>query len=40
MEHYPFAKCLNPRRIFNPYTRESIVVECGVVLLVHCVSQH
>lgn len=29
MEHYPFTKCLNPRRIFNPYTLESMVVECG-----------
>ena len=29
MEKYPFTRCLNPRRIINPYTRESIVVECG-----------
>lgn len=26
---YPFTRCLHPRRIINPYTRESIVVECG-----------
>ena len=29
MEKYPFTKCLNPRRIINPYTREPLVVECG-----------
>lgn len=29
MEHYPFTKCLKPRRIINPYTHESLVVECG-----------
>ena len=29
MEKYPFSKCLNPKRIINPYTRESLVVECG-----------
>lgn len=27
--NYPFTKCLNPRRIINPYTCESLVVECG-----------
>ena len=31
MDKYPFARCLNPRRILNPYTHESLVVECG-----HC----
>ena len=27
----PFCKCLNPQRIFNPYTREAMTVPCG-----HC----
>lgn len=29
MDKYPFTRCLQPRRIINPYTRESLVVECG-----------
>lgn len=29
MEKYPFVRCINPRRILNPYTRETLVVECG-----------
>ena len=29
MDNYPFIKCLNPRKIVNPYTREQIIVECG-----------
>lgn len=27
--NYPFTKCLNPKKIINPYTRESMIVECG-----------
>lgn len=27
---YPYTKCLNPRRIMNPYTGEHLVVPCGV----------
>ena len=27
----PFSKCLNPKRIINPYTHETLVVPCG-----HC----
>lgn len=29
MNEYPFVKCLKPRRILNPYTCESLIVECG-----------
>lgn len=29
MDNYPFIKCLNPRKIVNPYTREHLIVECG-----------
>lgn len=29
MEKYPFVKCLNPQKICNPYTKESMIVECG-----------
>lgn len=29
MENYPFTKCISPRRITNPYTKEKIVVGCG-----------
>lgn len=29
----PFSKCLNPRKIVNPYTHETIIVPCG-----HCKS--
>lgn len=31
MSDYPFTPCLNPRKIYNVYTRESLVVPCG-----HC----
>lgn len=31
MNWYPLSRCLNPRRIYNPYTKESMVVPCG-----HC----
>lgn len=31
--HYPVTRCLNPRRIVNPYTGESMVVPCG-----HCMA--
>lgn len=26
---YPFIKCLHPKKILNPYTRESLLVPCG-----------
>lgn len=26
---YPFTKCLHPKKLVNPYTRETIVVPCG-----------
>lgn len=26
---YPYSKCLNPRQIINPYTKEKLVVGCG-----------
>lgn len=29
MKDYPFVKCLHPRRIVNPYTKEELVVPCG-----------
>lgn len=29
--YYPFANCLNPRRIVNPYTHDTLTVSCG-----HC----
>lgn len=32
-EKYPFCKCLYPKKIMNPYTKECIVVPCG-----HCVA--
>lgn len=28
-EKYPFCKCLRPRKIMNPYTKEWIIVPCG-----------
>lgn len=31
--NYPFVKCLNPKRIRNPYTKETMVVSCG-----HCIA--
>lgn len=31
MTDYPFTPCLHPRTVFNPYTREQMVVSCG-----HC----
>ena len=31
MSAYPTCRCLSPKRIFNPYTKESMVVPCG-----HC----
>lgn len=31
--NYPFVKCLNPKRIRNPYTNETLVVPCG-----HCAA--
>ena len=31
MVQNPFCKCLHPKRIMNPYTKESMVVPCG-----HC----
>lgn len=31
--NYPFVKCLNPKRIRNPYTNETMVVSCG-----HCIA--
>lgn len=29
MDNYPFVKCLNPQRICNPHTKESLTVGCG-----------
>lgn len=29
MNDYPFVRCLNPRKIKNPYTGESMIVPCG-----------
>lgn len=29
MKDYPFIKCLHPRRITNPHTRDNIMVPCG-----------
>lgn len=29
MMDYNFIKCLNPKRIINPYTKESVIAECG-----------
>lgn len=31
LENYPFAQCLNPQTILNPYTKDWITVPCG-----HC----
>lgn len=28
-EKYPFCKCLKPRKLMNPYTKEWLVVPCG-----------
>ena len=30
-QYYPYAKCLNPRVVTNPYTHERIIATCG-----HC----
>lgn len=29
MSEYTFAKCLDPKCIINPYTKEKVIVECG-----------
>lgn len=29
MENYPFVKCLQPRKVINPWTKEVLVVPCG-----------
>ena len=29
IKDYPFTKCLNPRKIINPYSHQTLVVPCG-----------
>lgn len=29
MNSYPFTRCLNPKKIMNPYTHDTLVVPCG-----------
>ena len=29
IKDYPFTKCLNPQKVINPYTNQSLVVPCG-----------
>lgn len=31
LKDYPFTRCLNPKRIYNPYLKDFLIVSCG-----HC----
>lgn len=28
-EHYPFVRCLHPRKVYNPYVRKTFMTGCG-----------
>ena len=36
MENYPFVRCLEPKRIFNPYINDWLVVPCGKCRACQC----
>lgn len=39
-KEYPFSKCLNPQKIMNPYTHETLVVPCGKCKACHTVKAY